>query len=422
MECAAEAMSVDASPTKIEAVHQVVSTAEKEGAFRKSDSDEPEEASKTEDSEEESVPAHPRLPTTEDDNEEWLTFLSTLNPNWTVAAFKMKFYIALAPVGWRRPRNPVIDMFKLKQGQDWIFLFHPVHGLAGILISEEGQPKVMVVRREEDVDNSTGRKSIPLTLLVFSEMPGENSSAADFSLSMSVTGDLSDEFAPPCLYMDAEERARASAALYRKLWAPAEAESGRAVLLDEVFQSEVTVEESAVLQYLSAIKAPNDSKVDISNASVDRIPLDFAIVVGWEPLMKGLFAVEFAKVDLTKLVHLSNSFKSVGADRAILLKAFLTEQDAFSAERLTDVISDMSKAHKHNLDRLIFRSQVVRNARFQLKLGHSYVTLARVVEARAETGGTVVRVRGLIFESGKESSGGIEVCVKNASLDNCDLQ
>lgn len=92
------------------------------------------------------------------------------------------------------------------------------------------------------------------------------------------------------------------------------------------------VSRSSVTQSLTSIGG--NTQVNESSSGKVHVPLDFSIVLGWESIVKPLLSPTL-DVDLTRLVHLTNSFESVDGP--------LVEGDIVnSTSQVTSIIDDNS--------------------------------------------------------------------------------
>ncbi|KAJ7019830.1 fatty acid synthase [Mycena alexandri] len=96
---------------------------------------------------------------------------------------------------------------------------------------------------------------------------------------------------------------------YWKLWYGDDAVLPEIDIRETFHGPEVTIEASAVEQFCAVVGNQGESFKTVRNDQVSA-PMDFAIVTGWQAIMKSIFPSSIDG-DLLKLVHLSNGFRMV---------------------------------------------------------------------------------------------------------------
>ncbi|KAJ7808682.1 hypothetical protein B0H14DRAFT_3761317 [Mycena olivaceomarginata] len=96
---------------------------------------------------------------------------------------------------------------------------------------------------------------------------------------------------------------------YWKLWYGDDAVLPNIDIRETFHGPEVTIEASAVEQFCAVVGNQGESFKTVRNDQVSA-PMDFAIVTGWQAIMKSIFPSSIDG-DLLKLVHLSNGFRMV---------------------------------------------------------------------------------------------------------------
>ncbi|KAJ7227399.1 fatty acid synthase [Mycena pura] len=96
---------------------------------------------------------------------------------------------------------------------------------------------------------------------------------------------------------------------YWKLWYGDDAELPEIDTRDTFHGPEITIEASAVEQFCAVVGNQGESFKTVRNEQVSA-PMDFAIVTGWQAIIKSIFPASIDG-DLLKLVHLSNGFRMV---------------------------------------------------------------------------------------------------------------
>ncbi|KAJ7762020.1 fatty acid synthase [Mycena maculata] len=96
---------------------------------------------------------------------------------------------------------------------------------------------------------------------------------------------------------------------YWKLWYGDDAVLPEIDIRETFHGPEVTIEASAVEQFCAVVGNQAESFQTVRNEQIGA-PMDFAIVTGWQAIMKSIFPSSIDG-DLLKLVHLSNGFRMV---------------------------------------------------------------------------------------------------------------
>ncbi|KAJ6624064.1 fatty acid synthase [Mycena sp. CBHHK59/15] len=96
---------------------------------------------------------------------------------------------------------------------------------------------------------------------------------------------------------------------YWKLWYGDDAVLPEIGIRETFHGPEVTIEASAVEQFCAVVGNQGESFQTVRNDQISA-PMDFAIVTGWQSIMKSIFPASIDG-DLLKLVHLSNGFQMV---------------------------------------------------------------------------------------------------------------
>ncbi|KAG6910835.1 hypothetical protein DXG01_007150 [Tephrocybe rancida] len=102
---------------------------------------------------------------------------------------------------------------------------------------------------------------------------------------------------------------------YWKLWY-GDDETLPTIDLRETFDgSKVTIEASDIEEFCAVVGNQGESFKTVRNDNV-QAPMDFAIVTGWQAIMKSIFPADIDG-DLLKLVHMSNGFRMVNGARPL---------------------------------------------------------------------------------------------------------
>ncbi|KAF7311388.1 Fatty acid synthase [Mycena kentingensis (nom. inval.)] len=119
--------------------------------------------------------------------------------------------------------------------------------------------------------------------------------------------DPSQGFAP--IHEIATDRNNRIKAFYWKLWYGDNAVLPEIDIRETFHGPEVTIESDAVEQFCAIVGNQGESFQTVRNKQV-AAPMDFAIVTGWQAIMKSIFPAAIDG-DLLHLVHLSNGFRMV---------------------------------------------------------------------------------------------------------------
>ncbi|KAJ7067175.1 fatty acid synthase [Mycena amicta] len=102
---------------------------------------------------------------------------------------------------------------------------------------------------------------------------------------------------------------------YWKLWYGDDAELPAIDIRETFYGPEVTIQAPAVEEFCAIVGNQGESFQTVRNDEVSA-PMDFAIVTGWQAIMKSIFPASIDG-DLLRLVHLSNGFHMVEGEKPL---------------------------------------------------------------------------------------------------------
>ncbi|KAF7312560.1 Fatty acid synthase subunit alpha [Mycena indigotica] len=102
---------------------------------------------------------------------------------------------------------------------------------------------------------------------------------------------------------------------YWKLWYGDDAVLPQIDIHETFHGPEVTIESAAVEQFCAIVGNQGESFSTVRNEEVTA-PMDFAIVTGWQAIMKSIFPASIDG-DLLRLVHLSNGFRMLDGEKPL---------------------------------------------------------------------------------------------------------
>ncbi|KAH0585247.1 hypothetical protein H2248_008491 [Termitomyces sp. 'cryptogamus'] len=157
-----------------------------------------------------------------------------------------------------------------------------------------------------EINYSPDTKAIDVTML-------EDRRDVSIPLSLQFQYKPSSAFAP--IHEIADGRNTRIKEFYWKLWY-GDDEMLPVIDLRETFDGpEVAIKAADIEQFCAVVGNQGESFKTVRNNNV-QAPMDFAIVTGWQAIMKSIFPVDIDG-DLLKLVHMSNGFRMVNGARPL---------------------------------------------------------------------------------------------------------
>ncbi len=210
------------------------------------------------------------------------------------------------------------------------------------------------------VEMSFDAGSRAITLTLFEERKGSN-----LPMTFRFNYRPDQPFAP--IHEVVEGRNKAIKEFYWKLWF-GDNSSMPSLDLHEAFTSEDTVIDEATVERFCAIVGNQGESFKSVRSEKVQAPMDFAIVAGWQSIMKAIFP-DAIDGDLLKLVHLSNGFKILDGVQPLCVG------DVCSAEaRVVSVVnSDSGKAVK-------VKGYVLRNGEPVIEVTSSFLYRGRFTD------------------------------------------
>ena len=229
--------------------------------------------------------------------EDWLRFLAGPELNWWHAFLTSEFVVQ----GTSYIANPLRRVLAPRPGQKLAVRMldgQPnhisVHGAARSF--GEHKPDFLAV----DIKYDTSSRLIDLTL--FEERRG-----SAIPLHLQFKYEPSQPYAP--IHEVVEGRNMRIKEFYWQLWFGDDEKLPELGVRDTFTGPEVTITASDVESFC-AVVGNQQEKFTTTRTDEVKAPMDFAIVTGWEAIMKAIFPATI-NGDLLKLVHLSNGFKVV---------------------------------------------------------------------------------------------------------------
>lgn len=229
--------------------------------------------------------------------EDWLRFLAGSELNWWHASVTSAFVVQ----GTSYITNPLRRVLAPRPGQtltvrmlDGLPNHISVHGAAHSF--GEHRPDFLAV----DIKYDPSSRLINLTL--FEERRG-----SAIPLHLQFKYEPSQAYAP--IHEVAEGRNKRIKEFYWQLWFGNDEKLPELGVRDTFTGPEVTISASDV-EAFCAVVGNQQEKFMTTRTDEVKAPMDFAIVTGWQAIMKAIFPTTIDG-DLLKLVHLSNGFKVV---------------------------------------------------------------------------------------------------------------
>ncbi|KAI9439787.1 fatty acid synthase [Lactarius indigo] len=229
--------------------------------------------------------------------EDWLRFLAGPELNWWHAFVTSEFVVQ----GTSYIANPIRRILAPRSGQklsvrmlDGQPHHISVHGAARSF--GEHQPDFLAVDIKYDVSSRT------INLTLFEERRGNA-----IPLQLQFKYEPSQAYAP--IHEVAEGRNKRIKEFYWRLWFGDDEKLPELGVRDTFTGPEVTISASDVETFCAVV---GNQQENFKTTRTDEVkaPMDFAIVTGWQAIMKAIFPATIDG-DLLKLVHLSNGFKIV---------------------------------------------------------------------------------------------------------------
>jgi acyl dehydratase len=244
-----------------------------------------------------SIPA--ALPTTE----HWLRVLAGSELNWWHAFVQSEFvvqgtsYIANPLRRILAPRVSQKLVFRLLNGQPNHISIHGAARSVG-----DYQPDFLAVDIKYDVSS----RLISLTLF-------EERQRTSVPLYLQFRYEPSQPYAPIQELVDG--RNKRIKEFYWRLWFGDDEELPELDVRDTFTSPEVTISASDVEAFCAVVGNQQEKFKTVRTDEV-KAPMDFAIVTGWQAIMKAIFPSAIDG-DLLKLVHLSNGFRAIPGSRPL---------------------------------------------------------------------------------------------------------
>jgi fatty acid synthase subunit alpha len=239
------------------------------------------------------------MPTTE----HWLQVLAGSELNWWHAFVQSEFVVQ----GTSYIANPLRRVLVPRDGQKLVIRLldgHPNHiSINGAARSfGENQPDFLAV----DVKYDVSSRLINLTLF-------EECQRSVVPLYLQFKYEPSQPYAP--IHEIAEGRNKRIKEFYWRLWFGDDESLPELNVRDTFVGPEVTISASDVEAFCAVVGNQQEKFKTVRTDEV-KAPMDFAIVTGWQAIMKAIFPSSIDG-DLLKLVHLSNGFKVIPGSRPL---------------------------------------------------------------------------------------------------------
>jgi acyl dehydratase len=235
--------------------------------------------------------------------EHWLQVLAGSELNWWHAFVQSEFVVQ----GTSHIANPLRRMLVPRAGQKIVIRLlddQPNHiSIYGAARSfGEHQPDFLAVDIRYDVSS----RLINLTLF-------EDRQRNAVPLHLQFSYEPSQPYAP--IHEIAEGRNKRIKEFYWRLWFGDDEELPELDVRDTFTSPEVTISASDVEAFCAVV---GNQQEEFKTVRTDEVmaPMDFAIVTGWQAIMKAIFPSAIDG-DLLKLVHLSNGFKVIPGSRPL---------------------------------------------------------------------------------------------------------
>ncbi len=239
------------------------------------------------------------IPTTE----HWLQVLAGSELNWWHAFVQSEFVVQ----GTSYIANPLRRILSPRVGQKLVIRLldgQPDHiSVYGAARSfGEHQPDFLAV----DIKYNVSSRLISLTLF-------EERQRCAVPLYLQFKYEPSQPYAP--IHEVAEGRNKRIKEFYWRLWFGDEEELPELNVRDTFVGPEVTISASDVEAFCAVVGNQQEKFKTVRTDEV-KAPMDFAIVTGWQAIMKAIFPSSIDG-DLLKLVHLSNGFRVIPGSRPL---------------------------------------------------------------------------------------------------------
>ncbi len=235
--------------------------------------------------------------------EDWLRFFAGPELNWWHAFVSSEFVVQ----GTSYIANPIRRILAPRSGQK--FVTRMLDGRPNHISVHDGarsfnahQPGFLAV----DIKYDASSRLINLTL--FEERRGTT-----IPLHLQFKYEPSQAYAP--IHEVSEGRNKRIKEFYWQLWFGDNEKLPELGVRDTFTGPEVTISASDV-EAFCAVVGNQQEKFQTARTDEVKAPMDFAIVTGWEAIMKAIFPATIDG-DLLKLVHLSNGFKVVPGARPL---------------------------------------------------------------------------------------------------------
>jgi fatty acid synthase subunit alpha len=235
--------------------------------------------------------------------EHWLQVLAGSELNWWHAFVQSEFVVQ----GTSYIANPLRRILVPRAGQkinirllDGQPNHISIYGAARLF--GEHQPDFLAV----DIRYDVSPRLINLTL--FEERQG-----TAVPLSLQFRYEPSQPYAP--IHEIAEGRNKRIKEFYWRMWFGDDEDFPELDVRDTFTGPEVTISAGEVEAFCAVVGNQQEEFKTVRTDEV-RAPMDFAIVTGWQAIMKGIFPSAIDG-DLLKLVHLSNGFKMIPGSRPV---------------------------------------------------------------------------------------------------------
>jgi len=235
--------------------------------------------------------------------EHWLQVLSGSELNWWHAFVQSEFVVQ----GTSYISNPLRRVLTPRSGQKLVIRLlngqpHHISVYGAARSSGERQPDFLAV----DIIYDVSSRLINLTLF-------EERQRSAVPLCLQFRYEPSQPYAP--IHEVAEGRNKRIKEFYWRLWFGDDEKLPELNVRDTFTGPEVTISASDV-EAFCAVVGNQQEKFKAVRTDEVKTPMDFAIVTGWQAIMKAIFP-SVIDGDLLKLVHLSNGFKVVPGSRPL---------------------------------------------------------------------------------------------------------
>ncbi|KAF8312438.1 fatty acid synthase, partial [Clavulina sp. PMI_390] len=228
--------------------------------------------------------------------EEWLETLVGHKVHWLRALLRSENIVQAG--GY--VSNPLKRLFAPRKGQT-VIIASSANGVP-TSVSLYGSARSFGVHQPtfEAVTATFNEKTNGITVVVNEELKGSS-----IPLEFTFVYRPDQGFAP--IHEVTEGRNKRIKAFYWRLWYGENEVLPSIGIHDKLVGPEVTIDAAAVERF-SAVVGNQGEKYKTTRMAEVEAPMDFAIVTGWQSIMRAIFP-DAVDGDLLKLVHLSNAFK-----------------------------------------------------------------------------------------------------------------